>query len=114
VAGATFCAWPSVGNAKAATDNKERSSLFMRLQKIENRRIVAFCVWVLRATRRFLRAVTSRQKRDQFICTNYRSALAYRVSYQLATQFTPQTHPPSSWHVAAPLPAPIETTHPLC
>jgi uncharacterized protein VirK/YbjX len=62
-----------VGNAKAATDNKERRSLFMRLQKIENKLIVAFCVWVLRATRRFLRAVTSRQKRDQCLCTNYRA-----------------------------------------
>ena len=37
VAGATFCAWLSVGSTKAATDNKERISLFMRLQKIKNR-----------------------------------------------------------------------------
>ena len=37
VAGATFCAWLNVGSAKAATDNKERSSLFMRLQEIDNR-----------------------------------------------------------------------------
>ena len=36
-AGATFCAWLNVGSAKAATDNKERNSLFMRLQEIDNR-----------------------------------------------------------------------------
>jgi hypothetical protein len=96
VAGATFCAWPSVGNAKAATDNKERSSLFMRLLKIENSEL------------------------SHFVCGYCEQHGAfYEPSPQdksatSAFEFTPQTHPPSSWHVAAPLPAPIETTHPLC
>ena len=78
VAGATFCAWPSAGIAKAATDNKERSSLFMRLQKIENSEL------------------------SHFVCGYCEQHGAFYEpspqdkSANSAFEFTPQTHPPSS------------------
>jgi hypothetical protein len=96
VAGATFCAWPSVGIAKAATDNKERSSLFMRLQKIKTGELSHFVCGY---------------------CEQYGAFYEPSPQDKSATsafEFTPQTHPPSFWHVAAPLPAPLETIHPLC
>jgi hypothetical protein len=78
VAGATFCAWLRVGSAKAATDNKERSSLFMRLQKIKTGEL------------------------SHFVCGYCEQHGAFYEpspqdkSANSAFEFTPQTHPPSS------------------